>query len=391
VSASSLDQFDVCAGPPARVERWIGLTKPGHQRTRFRAALVVLVGWVPLVILAAFRDIAQHGNSVHSLFTDAGNYARYLIAAPLCIAAAPFCSPRFKRIILHFRNSGIVRVADSERYERIVASSNRLLKSTVAEIIIFAMAYCTAAIFIGYVPRQLLPEWQVIRDNSGLMLSPAGQWHAIVSLPLLMVLLIAWAWRHILWMRFLWSVSLLDLNVIPSHPDRCCGLKFLSTSIRGYALLVVACSSIVAGGIATRMIVDGTSPEAYYRYIVVVVLLLVVLFIAPLGIFIPVLRRVQASAMFEYGALARNIGSQFEHKWIPRQDNVDPNDLEVPDFSATTDLYSVAANAYSIGYLPLSLRTLEELIFLSALPFVPLILATVPVSTIFQNIAKFLV
>jgi hypothetical protein len=70
---------------------------------------------------------------------------------------------------------------------------------------------------------------------------------------------------------------------------------------------------------------------------------------------------------------------------------MDPNDLEVPDFSATTDLYSVAANAYSIGYLPLSLRTLEELILLSALPFVPLILTTVPVSTIFQNIAKFLV
>jgi hypothetical protein len=186
-------------------------------------------------------------------------------------------------------------------------------------------------------------------------------------------------------------LSQIDLKIIPSHPDRCCGLKFLSTSIRGYGPLGFACSSIVAGGIATRMIVDGTSAQSYYHYIAIVVLLLVLLFVAPLGIFTPVLRRAQGTAVFEYGALAKNVGSQFELRWIPRRNNITANDLEAPDFSATIDLYSVVANAHSIGYLPLSLRTVQELLVISALPFVPLILTAVPVTTIFHNIVKLLI
>ncbi len=123
----------------------------------------------------------------------------------------------------------------------------------------------------------------------------------------------------------------------------------------------------------------------------IVVLFLVLLFVAPLGIFIPVLRGAQVKAFFEYGALAKNLGSQFERKWIPRRDSIAPDDLEVPDFSATTDLYSVAANSYSIGYMPLGLRTLEELLIISALPFLPVLLTTVPITKIFENIAKLLI
>jgi Protein of unknown function (DUF1269) len=39
------------------------------------------------------------------------------------------------------------------------------------------------------------------------------------------------------------------------------------------------------------------------------------------------------------GTLASDVGRQFERKWLTRTEAIDAGALEVPDFSATTDLY----------------------------------------------------
>jgi len=327
---------------------------------------------------------------LHSLLLDFGSYARYVVAVPLCLVAESVCPPHFGRIILHFRNNGFVSTAERGRYEAIIASSIRLLESTAVEIIAFVIAYGVAVAFIFNAPASDLPEWHFSPGPSEHTLSAAGRWHAMVSLPLLVVLLLGWAWRHLLWTRFLWFLARLDLQIIPAHPDRCCGLRFLSTSIRGYGPLGFACSSIVAGGIANKVL-QGASTEHYYHMMLIVVVALVLLFVAPLTIFMPLLRRAQIRAIFEYGALAKNIGGDLERKWIPRRHHTDPDDLTVPDFSATTDLYSIVGNVYSVGYLPLSLKTLQEILILVALPFVPVILMAVPLSQIFKNLMNLLI
>jgi hypothetical protein len=390
MTESRLDAIEFLAGPPNRLERWLGLIKPNDTRTGLRVFLAIMIGWVPLAVLAALRDLTHGEHSLHSLLLDFGSYARYVVVVPLCLIAESFCSPSFERIILHFRNSGLVSAAERERYEAIIASSSRLLESTVVEVITFVIAYGAAAAFIFHAPVSSLLEWQWIAGD-GQTLSAAGRWHALVSLPLLIVLLLGWVWRHILWTRFLWLLSRLDLQTIPAHPDHSCGLKFLSTSIRGYGPLGFACSSIVAGGIANKILFQGASLENYYHIMLIVVVAVVLLFVAPLAIFVPVLRRAQIRAMFEYGALAENIGGQFERKWISKEQHTDPGDLEVPDFSATTDLYSIVSNVYSVGYLPLSLKTLEEILVIVAFPFVPVILTAVPLSKIFKSLANLLI
>jgi hypothetical protein len=370
------------------LESWIGLIKPDDLRIRTRAVLVVLIGWVPLVVLAGFQDFFYGGNSLSSLLLDFGSLARYLVAAPLLVIAECTCFPRFESIILHFRDSGLIASRDGERYESIVRSSSRLLTSKVAEIFCFVIAYAITAYCIVAVPANSLISWSYVSGSAGASLSLAGTWHALVTAPFLLVLVLGWVWRQFSWARFLWLVSRLDLQLLPTHPDLCGGLKFVSTMTHAYRLIGFGFTAIVAGGIANRMVHSGAHLMPYRDLMIGVTLFVGLFCLAPLTVFAPVLRRLRGKAIFEYGRLARNVGDVLEQKWLSRQENIQPDVLDAPDFSATTDLYSIVANVYKIAHLPVSFAACRELLIFMALPFVPVLLLAAPVKAIFDALVR---
>jgi hypothetical protein len=375
-------------GAPAGLERWVGLIKPHDLKIRTRAVLSILIGWVPLVLLAGLQDLIYGGNSLRSFFLDFASFARYLVAAPLFIIAESIYFEILRKIILHFRDSGLIASHDRDRYENLLRSTSKLLTSKAAEIITFAIAYAITAYFIVALPASDLISWSYVPGSGGISL--AGKWHAIVSFPLFIVLVLGWVWRQIAWARFLWLASRLDLQLIPTHPDRCGGLKFVSTITYAYRAIGFACTAIVAGGIANRMVHHGAPLQAYVDVIIAVVLLIGLFCVGPLAAFAPVLRRLRWEAMFEYGMLARNIGGLLGNKWLPRREN-QPDVLEVPDFSTTTDLYSVVANIYNIDYVPVSFRPVRDLLIFSALPFVAVLLIAEPAQAILNTLIKLVI
>ena len=66
-----------------------------------------------------------------------------------------------------------------------------------------------------------------------------------------------------------------------------------------------------------------------------------------------------------------------------------PRELQ-PDFSATTDLYSIVANVEKIRYFPVGLRPIYELLAVMSLPFVPIVFAAVPFDVLVKEITKLL-
>lgn len=383
-----MDSDRFCGGAPLRFEGWIGLVKPNDLRVRIRAMLTILVAWVPLVLLAGLQDQIYGGHSLRDLLLDIGSFARYIAAAPLFVAAEAVCFARFERIILHFRDSGLVAGRDRADYETIVRSSCRLLKSGGVEILSFAIAYALAAYLVAATrPRDLI-SWSYTSGNGWASLSMAGKWHALVSVPLLIVLILGWIWRQFCWARFLWLVSRMNLQLVPAHPDQCGGLQFLSTMLYGYRPVAFACTVILAGGIANRMAHMGVSLLSYRELMIGALIVIGLFWTAPLVIFAPVLRRLRLEGMFEYGGIARDIGIELERKWLFHRENIRPDVLEVPDFSTTTDLYSVVANVYKIQHLPVSFAAVRELLILMALPFVTVLLSAVPARSILDKLLK---
>ena len=378
------------SGPPLKWQKSVGLVKPGEPRAIRRAQLVMLIGWMPLALLAAVQFLVFDDAAAKSFFLDFSVHARYLAAAPLFILAEPDCLPRMGRIVCHFLDARLIREAELARYERAVTSTRRLLNSRVADVVIVLLAYAVVLALILKAPSAVLPAWQRSVGAGSLAFSLAGWWDKFVSLPLLLVLFLGWIWRVILWGRFLWMLARLDLRLIPSHPDHVGGLKFVSSCLRGFRLICLAMGVIVAGAAANRVMYAGASLLAFKNIIIGLVVFVLVLFAGPLTIFIRKLREAKRRGTFEYGALGAAVGQQFEQKWIGSVDAIDENALAAQDFSATTDLYQVVGNVYEMKAVPFGLKNLGELVAATLLPFVPVAFMAMPFQEILEDVVKLL-
>lgn len=377
-------------GPLLRWERSLGLIKPGRPRAAKRTLIAVLIGWVPLAVLTAAQFLFSADESAKSFFSDIAVHARFLMAVPALIYAEAECLPLLGRIVNHFPETGLVIESDKARFEAAVSSTRRLLDSTIGHVVTVVLVYLVVGALALYF-SDALPAWHR-REATGVMrFSLAGWWHVLVSLPLLLIILLGWLWRLALWTRFLFLMSRLDLHLIAGHPDRVGGLKFVSSSIRSFRLVSFALGTVVAGSIADRLVHQGTQPLDFKNLVIALMVFLLILFAGPLTIFTKKLRQTKRLGIFQYGSLARYVGTKFEEKWIYRKGNVDETSLAVQDFSATTDLYSIAANVYEMREVPFTLRDLIGPIGVSAmLPFIPLALLAMPLEVILRGLAKLL-
>lgn len=387
---ADIDSELFAGGPPVRLERSLGLIKPDEPRIILRTILVALVGWVPLIVLAALQDSAMWGNNVRSLLLDFAVYARSLIAAPLFVVAELVCIPQLGSIVRHFLDAGLVPESERSRFDAAITSIRRLRDSKTAEVITIVLTYALIVALIRYVPPGEFPTWHKSGSGEHQVLSLAGWWHSLVSIPLLNVLLFGWLWRLFLWGRLLLLLSRLDLQLIPAHPDHAAGLKFVGFSLRAFSLLGCALGTIVAGFVANHIMYREVPLTAYLHLIGGLVVGVVLLFSGPLLTFSSRLLRARRQGVFEYGALATGEGQQFERKWLNRAEHLDEGVLEVPDFSATTDLYQVVSNVYDMRIIPLDLKDLVPLAIATLLPFVPVALMAVPLDVLLQQLVSLL-
>src|SRR5258705_2393955 len=89
------------------------------------------------------------------------------------------------------------------------------------------------------------------------ILTPACYWYVFISIPILQFLLLRWYVRLLIWYRFLWHVSRLNLHLVPIHPDHCAGLAFLGKSSYAFGPILFAQGAMLAGLVASRVLYRG--------------------------------------------------------------------------------------------------------------------------------------
>src|SRR5215831_1762393 len=376
-------------GPPHWLQRSLGLIKPGGPMIARRAELVVLAGWVPLVALAVAQSFILRNQIAKSFFSDFAVYARSLIAAPLFIIAEADCIPRLGRVARHFLAAGLVTEPDRARFDEAIASTRRLLGSGLAELIVALLAYGLVTFLMINVPPDEVPSWYWLNSDYR-TLSLAGWWNALVSVPLFIILFFGWLWRTFLWARFLWLMTRLDLRLIPSHPDHAGGLMFIGNSLRAFWLVSFALGTIVAGQVANRITLYGESLVTFKHIAIGLVVLDLVLFVGPLTLFIGKLRETRRRGDFEYGAMAGEVGRQFERDCLNHERGAYEEGPNAQDFSAPAKIFAIVANVYGMKDLPFGLRNLGLLIAVALLPFLPVALMVMPVTEIIKDLAKML-
>lgn len=362
---------------------------PGARRRPLSVALwrwagaVALIGWLPLLLLVVVVP-AQPG-ALRSLLLDFGVHCRSVAAAPILVLAEAI-SARLGEVAQHFTSGGLISPRDQPRFERALDSTRRLAHSTTADWAAAALAYPILFLLFAAGPR--IPAWQ--RSGPGLLeCSAAGWWHLLVSAPLLMLLLLGWFWRLLLWARFLWLVSRMDLVLSPAHPDRCAGLRFLGYSLSDFSALGFAFGTIVAGSLANQVVRSQVTLMEYRQDFVALASFVVILFGAPLLLFSGPLLRTLRRGVYRYGRLAAGVGGQLEHKWLEAS-TVDEQSLGVQDFSAVTDLYQIASNVYAMRLLVVDVRSIAILLVATVLPLLAVAAASLPLDVLRQVLSDLL-
>jgi hypothetical protein len=336
--------------------------------------LVVFLGvtWLPLFLLATVGPFAGNVGRL-AFLRDIEVHARFLVALPALIVAELLVHARMLPVVRRFVERRIVLSQDIPRFYRAVESAFRMRNSISLEIGLFAAVYIFGLWFWNSRFGIEAATWYAMPGGRW-NLTPAGFWYVFVSIPVLQFILLRWYVRFLIWYRFLWQVSRMPLNLIPTHPDRTGGLGFLGTLSYTFGPVLFAQGAMLAGLIASNVLYHGGKLLSFKLYAGSFVGFFVFAIFGPLVMFTPQMAAARRKGLADYGLLAQRYVEGFRDKWIP-SDGVKSDEL-----LGTGDIQSLAdlGNSYTVvtemRLVPFSLKDVSRLAAATAAPMVPLLL-----------------
>ena len=368
----------VLGGPLYQMYLRSGLIRPTADLVGRRILAFIVVAWLPLAVLTLAGGSAFGGVQL-PFAADLGAHVRLLLALPLLIAAELIVHQRVQATVRQFIDRGIIAPADRAQFDGIIASVMRLRNSVTIEITL-----AVASILFGWwFWRETLSlhtgSWQIAVDSAGgESLTAAGWWYAYVSLNLFRFVLLRWYFRLMVWYLFLWRVSRLPLRLNPLHPDRAGGLGFIGTSVFAFIPVLFAQTTVLAGVIGSKILHEGMKLPAFYMEIASAVALLMALVLLPLLFFIAELARAKREGAREYGLLAMRYADEFRDKWMGERRPPGEPLVGSADIQSLADLAGAHDVLREMRLLPFSLHTIVRLAIVVAVPYLPLVLAMIP-------------
>lgn len=132
-------------------------------------------------------------------------------------------------------------------------------------------------------------------------------------------MLLRWYVRFFIWYRFLWQVSRIPLDLIPTHPDRAGGLGFLGGLSYTFGPILFGQGAMLAGLIASNVLYHGGKLLSFKLQAGSFVVFFVCVIFGPLLMFTSQMARARRKGLAEYGLLAQQYVADFWGKMDCRQ------------------------------------------------------------------------
>lgn len=361
----------VLGGPLFQLLRKAHLEGDALELLYRRVLASVVLTWFPLPILSMLHG-ATGGVGWVSFFRDIEVQARFLVALPILIAAELLVNSRTRSAMRRFSEWRIVLPEQRPAFHKAIESALKIRNSVFVELALIAVVYTVGLLVWNSRTELGLVTWYDL-PGSRWNLTLAGYWYAFVSLPLFQFILLRWYIRILVWFRFLWQVNRIELNLIPTHPDRCGGLSFLGISSYAFAPVLFAQSAILAGIVAGRVLYRGETLLSFRFQIGGFIVFFVAVVIAPLLMFSPRMARTRRKGLADYGLLAQRYVESFDQKWVR-------GSLPSAELLGTGDIQSLAdlGNSYQViremQVIPFGLKDISRLAIVTAAPLSPLLL-----------------
>jgi hypothetical protein len=318
-------------------------------------------------------------------------HVRFLLALPLLIVAELVVHRRMRFVVKQFLDRQLIPESARARFNAAIASALRLRNSVLAEVLLIAFVYVVGVLIVWRHYGALdAATWYASPTAGGSTLSLAGIWYGYVSVPLFQFLLLRWYFRLVVWTRFLWQVSRIDLCLVPTHPDRVGGLGFLSYTVYAFTPLAVAHGALLAGMIANRIFYLGATLPDFKVEIVVVVGFLLCLVLGPLLVFTPQLAEAKRTGNREYGTLAQHYVREFDAKWLRGGAPADEPLVGSGDIQSLADLGNSFEVVRTMRLAPVTKEAFLRLAVATLTPVAPLALTMMPLEELLKRLVSIL-
>lgn len=351
-----------------------------------RIIFFTLLTWLPLLLLSAYSGQAVSGGIHIPFLYDIETHVRFLVALPLLLVTELVVHVRMKPVIAQFVERGIITAESRPLFDACIASALRLRNSAFIEIALIVLVFTFG--YSLFMERAIVnsSNWYSTSLVPELQLSLAGYWLAYVSLPVFQFILMRWLFRIIVWMRFLWQVSRLDLNLVPTHPDRAGGLGFLSLSVLAFIPLLLSQGALLSAMIAQRIFYEGATLLSFKPEIAAIVVFLLLLVLGPLCVFTPILVQTKRQGLLTYGALASRYVQAFDQKWL--QGGAGPDEVLVgsSDIQSLADLNNSVEVIRTMQAFPFYKQTVLQTVVVALSPVLPLLLTLISLEDLVKKL-----
>jgi len=381
------DDFSlVLGGPIFQLLRRSHLSGGGLELLHRRLLVITLTAWLPLLLLSMLAN-STGGLGRLSFFHDIEVHVRLLVALPVLIAAELIVHSRIRPVVRRFVDRRLISPQDLPRFREAIDSAIRLRNSMLVEAGLLLFVY-TFGLWLWH--NRIGPEASTWFAQPGgrWNLTAAGFWYVFISIPILQFILLRWYMRLLIWFRFLWHVSRMNLHLVPTHPDRCAGLAFLGKSAYAFGPILFAQGAMLAGLVASRVLYRGESLLSFKFQIGGFVVFFVLAILGPLLMFTPAMARAKRKGLADYGQIAQDYVDNFERKWVLHDSTPAEELLGSADIQSLADLGNSYAMVREMRSVPFGLEDISRLAAATAAPLAPLLLTIFSPEELFTRIIK---
>jgi hypothetical protein len=388
--AHAPDNFSlVLGGPLYQLWRRTRLSGDALQLLPRRIVILTVLAWLPLLALSVVEGHAWGTTVTLPFLHDIELHVRFLVAVPLLILAELVVHRRMRPVVLQFVERGLIPASARAQFETALASAMRLRNSIWAEALLIAFVY-VVGVGIFWRTQVALPvaSWHGAPAGGTWQPTLAGWWLGCVSLPLFQLLLLRWYFRLFIWARFLWHVSRLELTLLPTHPDRCGGLGFLTGIIYAFSPVLTAQGAVLAGMIASRIFYAGAKLPDFKVELIGLVAVMVFAILSPLLVFSQKLEAAKRTGLREHGALAQRYVREYDRKWLRGGAPPDEPLVGSADIQSLADLGNSFEILKDMRWVPFTLPAVLQLAVATLLPVLPLMLTMISLEELLDRLLK---
>lgn len=344
--------------------KW-GLSKFSRFPLLKRCALMVLLTWVPVALLAWVGGNYGGGLVATNFFADFAAYAQFLVGLPLFMLAEPIIDNSTRSAARAFVSDGIVQAEDRSRLERLNGQIKCLRTSLWPDVVCVALAGAMSAVIL--VPEfgaSPLPTWHVQDWPLGRSLSLPGWWEFVIAIPLMNYTWLRLIWKIFLWIYYLQRLSRMRLELHPTHVDLTAGIGFISRTQGQFAIFILAygISNVAATvGYEIAILHYDLGKLPVWGPLVAFAIGAPLLFTLPLLMFTRQLYRSKRRALTIFRHRVTAHSRKIESNWLAAASSSESAAEEIRYLSELTTLGNMFTRIQSMRVVPFDLRSFMQL------------------------------